>query len=52
MDIDEYLFNVTGSQQLHHVGAAAVDRERGLLYVMEQFGDGEKPLVHVWRVEG
>jgi hypothetical protein len=52
MDIDEFLFNVTESQQLHHLGAAAFDRERGLLYVMEQFGDGEKPLVHVWRVEG
>jgi hypothetical protein len=52
MEIDESLFHVESSQQKEHVGAAAFDRERGLLYVFELFGDGDKPLVHAWRIEG
>jgi len=37
-------------QQKYHVGAAAFDRERGLLYILEPLADADKPLVHVWRV--
>ena len=50
MNIDDVLYHVTSSQEWHHVAAVGFDRERGLLYVFEPFGDGDKPLVHVWRV--
>jgi hypothetical protein len=52
MELDEYLYHIDSEQQLDHVGAVDFDRERGLLYVFELFGDGDKPLVHVWQVEG
>jgi len=29
----------------------AYDRKRGLIYVMEPLADGDKPLIHVWRIE-
>ena len=52
MSIDDVLFHVTpGDQVIARVGAAAFDRENGILYVLEQFGDGDLPLVHVWSVE-
>jgi hypothetical protein len=52
LDVDEVLYHVTSAQQKYHLGAAAFDRARGLLYVFEPFGDGDKPLVHVWRIGG
>jgi hypothetical protein len=52
LDVDEHLYHVESSQQWHHVGAASFDRERGLLYVFEPLADGDKSLVHVWRVGG
>ncbi len=52
LEIDEYLYHIESSQQKYHVGAASFDRERGLLYVFEPLADGDKPLVHVWRVDG
>ena len=36
---------------LNHLGAAAFDRERGLLYVLEPLADEERSLVHVWGAE-
>jgi hypothetical protein len=50
LDLDAILYHIEAEQQLFHVGAAAFDREHGLLYVMEPFADGDKPVVHVWRV--
>jgi hypothetical protein len=50
MGIDPHLYRVVGSQQKEHVGAASFDRQRGLLYVFEPLADGEKALIHVWRV--
>jgi hypothetical protein len=50
--IDPYLYHVTSTQQKEHVGAASFDRQRGLLYVFEPLADGEKSLVHVWKVNG
>jgi hypothetical protein len=50
MDIDQYLFNVTSIQQKKHVNAACFDSIHGRLYVFENQADGEKPLVHVWKV--
>jgi hypothetical protein len=35
---------------LNHLGAAAFDRESGLLYTLEPLADVERLLVHVWRV--
>jgi hypothetical protein len=61
LDIDEHLFLdppewdlVTvgwGEQRRNRIGPAAYDRTNTLLYVLEQYGEGAKPVVHVWRVE-
>jgi hypothetical protein len=61
LDIDEHLFfnppawdlqNLGwGDQRRYRIGASAYDRNNALLYVLEQFGDVTKPVVHVWRVE-
>lgn len=32
------------------VGAAAFDRERGLLYVIERLADEVNSVIHVWRI--
>jgi hypothetical protein len=48
LDLDADLWAVGSLQQKHHVADVAFDRARGLLYVLEPFADGEKPLVHVW----
>ncbi len=50
MRIDSRLFNVTSNQQKHHVAACAFDRENGLFYVLEYRADGDKPLVHIWKI--
>lgn len=52
LDIDEYLYHIESTQQKYHLGAASFDRDRGLLYVFEPLADGDKPLVHVWRIVG
>jgi hypothetical protein len=62
LDIDEYLYldppiwdRVSvgwGNQRRYRIGAAAYDRQNALLYVLELYADGAKPVVHVWRVEG
>lgn len=51
LNVDEHLLNIQSGQQKHHLGAAALDRDNGLLYVFELFGDGDRPVVHVWRAE-
>ena len=60
LDIDEHLyFNPTGTdldmmgegdQRRFRIGDVSYDRANGLLYVLEQYADGAKPVVHVWRV--
>jgi hypothetical protein len=60
LDIDDLLyFNPTGTdldmvgegdQRRFRIGDVSYDRANGLLYVLEQFADGAKPVVHVWRV--
>jgi hypothetical protein len=50
LDVDKYLFSIRSGQQKHHLGDACFDRANRLLYVFELMADGEKPLVHVWRV--
>jgi hypothetical protein len=61
LDIDEHLYmNPTGTdeymigfgdQRRYRIGAAAYDRQSGHLYVLEQYADGARPVVHVWRVK-
>ena len=61
IDIDEHLFNNpagiepdmlgTGDQRRYRIGDVAYDRENSLLYVLELFADGAKPVVHVWLVQ-
>jgi hypothetical protein len=60
LDIDEYLFlpdpcvefmsTGTGDQRRYRLGETAYDREHNLLYIVERFADGPKPVVHVFRV--
>ncbi len=50
MDIDNYLFNIKSPQQKYHTAAVCFDRTRSLLYVFEFLADGDKPVVHVWKV--
>lgn len=41
----------SGPQRRQRIGPVAYDRAGQLLYVAELFGDGARPLIHVWRVE-
>lgn len=50
LNIDDYLFSIRSQQQKEHVGDAAFDRERGLLFIMEPLADEDKSLIHVWRI--
>lgn len=60
MDIDDHLYLSPpeydeimvgfGQQRRYRIGAVAYDRTNGFLYVLEQYADGGKPVVHVWRV--
>ena len=60
LDIDKYLFlpnppadpNISGAgdQRKYRIGAVAYDDERGIIYVMERFADGVKPIIHVFGV--
>jgi hypothetical protein len=51
LDLEPVLFNLDDPQRLARVGAIAFDSGSGLLYVMQPFGDGDKPVVHVWAVD-
>jgi len=51
MDLDDVLLHVSAGQQKHHVRACAFDRANGVLYILEPFADGDRPIVHAWRVE-
>jgi hypothetical protein len=61
IDLEEYLFHNpdgvepdmlgTGVQRRMRIGDLAFDPAHSLLYVLELFADGAKPVVHVWRLE-
>jgi len=40
----------TGDQRRYRIGAVAYDSSNDLIYVLELFADGARPVVHVWRV--
>ncbi len=54
LDLDQYLFDLGFHYELykkHSLGAAAFDRARGLLYIVERRADeDEKSLIHVFKV--
>jgi hypothetical protein len=52
LDVDQYLYHITGTRQKNHLGAMSYDRVHGILYIFELFGDGDQPLVHVFLVRG
>lgn len=56
LDIDDHLFEPGFDHERkkrYLLGAAAFDRARGLLYIIERRADrDEKSLMHVWRVKG
>lgn len=50
LNIDQYLYHISSSQQWYHLGACSFDRENGLFYVFEPLVDDDKPIIHVWKV--
>jgi hypothetical protein len=53
LSIDRYLFDPGYDYErgkMNVLGAAAFDRQRGILYVVERQADGEKSLVHAFKV--
>ena len=53
LNVDQYLYHITSTQQKHHLGAACFDRSGRYLYVLEVFADGDEkdsPIVHVWEI--
>lgn len=60
MDIDDYLLLNPpanhedmlgfGVQRKYRIGAVAYDSSNDLIYVLELFADGARPVVHVWHV--
>jgi hypothetical protein len=40
----------TGEQRRFRIGDVAYDQENDLLYILELFADGAKPVVHAWRL--
>jgi len=61
IDIDEHLYLKPpewdlvdlgwGDQRRLRIGDVSYDRVNGLLYVLELYADGAKPIVHVWKVK-
>ena len=49
--VDKFLFNIRSPQQKSHLGAMAYDRARGYIFIMEPLADGDKPLIHVWKIK-
>ena len=52
LDLDQWLFAKTPANEFRELGGATFDRERGILYLSEPRADGDKPVIHVWRLRG
>ncbi|HII39206.1 TPA: hypothetical protein HA318_04365, partial [Candidatus Micrarchaeota archaeon] len=50
LSIENQMYYRGSSNTFQRLGGVTFDREHGILYVAEGFGDGEKPLVHAWRI--
>lgn len=62
LDLDQYLYlnaemsdvvmyNAKGNQRKNRFGSPAYDREHNLLFILELFADGYKPVVHIWKIK-
>lgn len=40
-----------GTQRRFRIGDAAYDQQNNLLFVLELYADGAKPVVHVWKIQ-
>jgi hypothetical protein len=38
-------------QRRYRIGDVSFDRQNGILYVLERFADGAKPVIHVWQLK-
>ncbi|HBH35441.1 MAG TPA: hypothetical protein DDW45_03305 [Gammaproteobacteria bacterium] len=52
INLDSYLYHLTSTREKYHISAVAFDRSHGLLYIFEPFSDGDKTIVHVWKLSG
>jgi hypothetical protein len=50
MNLDPLLWGLSSTQQRHRVGDLAFDRQRGLIYLIEIRADGDKSLIHVFKI--
>lgn len=50
LDFEDLLFREREQLDMRHVGAAAYDPHSRTLYVVELRGDGDKSLIHAWRI--
>jgi hypothetical protein len=53
MDLSEYWYDPNIHLELYKrdiAGSAAYDRENGLLFIVERLGDGDKSLIHVFKI--
>jgi len=51
LNIDQFLYHITGDKQKRHLGAIAYNREQGFIYISEFQGDGDACLIHVWKIQ-
>jgi len=50
MDLEPLLWSKVPGKRMRKVGAAAFDRQRGRLFVVELRADEDKSLIHVWQL--
>lgn len=50
LDVNGVLFRAHTVNSKRRLGACAFDAERGFLYVLDPLSDGDKSLVHVWKL--
>lgn len=51
IDLDEYMIIKRDETDMQYLGSAAYDAGNNRLFVLEQFADGDKPVVHVFTFE-
>jgi Domain of unknown function (DUF4214) len=50
LSLDSYLYHLTSAREKYHISAVAYDRLHGLLFIFEPSADGDKAIVHVWKL--
>ncbi|MDD1720338.1 MAG: hypothetical protein LUQ25_09785 [Methanoregulaceae archaeon] len=48
--IDRHLYDVSWAKEKRRIGGAAFDPGRRILYIAEFRGDGDRPLIHAWKI--